>query len=120
KRSRDARAIFGVDLPTAGITPLELKIDNRTERTYAFSRARVKVVTQDGHESHPLREKDLAAKLGDTVSTQLAAKLIAEGDLAPGGGRTGFMYFPAAAYRRATVILLDRESDEPEGFNVEF
>jgi hypothetical protein len=120
QRSREASAIFGSDLPSSGITPVQVKIDNRTERTYGFSRDRVKLVTQDGRNAPPLTAQDLSTKLGASLPTQLEGKLIAEGDLGPGANRTGFMYFPAAAYRRATIILLDLETDEPEGFNVEF
>lgn len=120
QRSRDAHAVFGADLPASGVTPVQVKIDNRTERTYAFSRERVKLVTQDGRNAAPLTAHDLAAKLGTNLPAQLEGKLIADGDLGPGANRSGFMYFPAAAYRRATIILLDRENDEAEGFNVEF
>lgn len=119
QRSREASAIFGTDLPASGITPVQVKIDNRTERTYAFSRDRVKLVTQDGRNAPPLTAHDLT-KLGAGLPAQLEGKLIGEGDLGPGANHAGFMYFPAAAYRRATIILLDRETDEPEGFNVEF
>jgi hypothetical protein len=120
QRSRDADAIFGADLPASGVTPVQVKIDNRTDRTYAFSRERVKLVTQDGRNATPLSQRDLADKLGAGLPAQLDTKLIADGDLSPGAQRSGFMYFPAAAYRRATIILLDRENDEAEGFNVEF
>lgn len=119
QRSRDASAVFGLDLPASGITPVQVKIDNRTDRTYAFSRERVKLVTQDGRNAPALTADDLSAKVGSSGAV-LEGKLIADGDLQPGANRTGFMYFPAAAYRRATIILLDRENDEPEGFNVEF
>jgi hypothetical protein len=120
QRGRTASAVFGTDLPASGITPVQVKIDNRTARTYGVSRERVKLVTQDGRNAPPLTTGELADKLGASVSGQLESKLIAEGDLGPGANRIGFMYFPAAAYRRATIILLDRETDEPEGFNVEF
>lgn len=119
QRSRDASSAFGLDLPASGITPVQVKIENRTDRTYGFSRERVKLVTQDGRNAPPLTGRDLSEKTGSSGAA-LEAKLIAEGDLEPGGSRTGYMYFPAAAYRRATIILLDRENDEPEGFNVEF
>jgi hypothetical protein len=119
QRSRDASSAFGLDLPASGITPVQVKIENRTDRTYGFSRERVKLVTQDGRNAPPLTGQDLSEKAGSS-GPALEAKLIAEGDLAPGGSRVGYMYFPAAAYRRATIILLDRENDEPEGFNVEF
>lgn len=120
QRSREANAVFGVDLPASGITPVQVKIDNRTDRTYAFTRERVKLVTQDGRHAPPLTTKELSARLGASLPAQLESKLISETEVGPGAQHSGFMYFPAAAYRRASIILLDRENDEPEGFNVEF
>jgi hypothetical protein len=120
QRGRDAGSEFGTDLPASGVTPVRLKIENRTERTYGFERAQVKLVTQEGRRVDALAVDVLGQRLGEPLQAQLAAKLITDGDLTPGATRTGFMYFPAAAYRRATIILLDRESDESEGFTVEF
>jgi hypothetical protein len=120
QRGRDAGAEFGADLPASGVTPVRLKIENRTERTYGFEREQVKLMTQEGRRVEPLRDKEIENRLGTPLQSQLAAKLITDGDLQPGATRSGFVYFPAAAYRRATIIMLDRESDEPEGFSVEF
>ena len=120
KRAREAGAEFGADLPASGITPVQVKIENRTERTYSFQRDQVKLVTQEGQRMEALAPDEIGSKLGDGMRTQLEQKMIGEGELVPGATLQGFMYFPVSTYRRATVVLLDQESEEPEGFSVEF
>lgn len=120
QRGREAGAEFGADLPAFGVTPVRLKIENRTARTYGFEQAQVKLLTQEGRLVEPLRDEEIENRVGAPLQAQLAARRITDGDLNPGATLQGFVYFPAAAYRRATVIMLDRENDEPEGFSVEF
>jgi hypothetical protein len=116
QRSRESTAEFGADLPASGVTPVRMRIENRTTRTYGFQRAQVKMVTQEGKRVDALAP----SSIGGGLQGQLEQKLIAEGDLAPGAMLNGFMYFPSSAYRRASVLLLDRDTDEGEGFAVEF
>jgi hypothetical protein len=118
-RSSDASGEFGVDLPSAGVTPVRVKIDNRTERTYAFATDRVRLVTQEGERVEPLAPGAVATRL-KTDPNALAQKQIGDGTLAPKAVMSGFLYFPASAYRRATVVLIDAASEEEEGFSVEF
>jgi len=120
QRSRDAQKEFGADLPAVGITPVLVKIENRTERTYGFERDKVQMVTQEGERVRPLPLSRVAKTLETSVQRSLREKLIAEKDVAPGGTLKGFLYFPVSAYRRATVIVTDRAADEAEGFSVEF
>ena len=93
-RSSDARSGRGFDLPADGVTRVRLTIDNRTDRTYAFAGTRVRLESQEGARAKPLTDAETVIK--------------------------GFLYFPASAYRRATVVLIDQETEEEEGFSVEF
>jgi hypothetical protein len=120
QRSHEATAEFGADLPASGITPLYLKIRNRSQRTYEFSPAQVELVTQEGTRTAPLPVAELAQRVGEETGNALRSKLISAGELAAGGEKSGFLYFPSSAYRRATVVLIDQDSGEPEGFRVEF
>jgi len=125
QRAAAARAAFGVDLPAAGITPVKVEIVNRTRRRYAFSRAAVELVTVQGGRAAPLSATAAAAQLGQSsdraaAEPALHAQEIADAELRPGATLTGYLYFRAAAYQRARVVLTDVDSEEPEGFSVEF
>lgn len=117
-RAGDAATEFGADLTAAGITPVRLKIDNRTDRTYAFAADGVQLVTQEGERVEPVAAD--TAKLAGDVQAAVRKKRIADGHIAPRGTLSGFLYFPASAYRRATVVLIDQETEEEEGFSVDF
>jgi hypothetical protein len=118
-RSSEAVSEFGADLPAAGISPVRLRIDNRSERTYVFNASTVRMVSEAGASAEPLATARVASSLppGDR---QLAAKLIADGEIRPGESKSGFLFFPASAYKRASVGLTDRETDETEGLSIEF
>ncbi len=117
-RSGDARSALGTDLPAAGVTPVRLTIDNRTDRTYAFAGKRVRLESQEGERAAPLTDADLATHAAAVPAVK--EQMIADAVIAPHGIIKGFLYFPASAYRRATVVLIDQETDEEEGFSVEF
>lgn len=118
-RGDEAAAEFGADLTTAGITPVRLTIDNRTERTYAFTATAVQLVTEEGERVEPLAD-DQSGALGAELRAAMRRKRIADAAIAPRAVLSGFLYFPASAYRRATLVLVDQETDEEEGFSVEF
>jgi hypothetical protein len=116
-RGGEARSELGVDLP--GVTTVRMRIENRTDRTYAFAAERVQLVTQEGERVAPLSPAATAAQAGGAASVA-AGKRIPDGVLAPKASLSGFLYFPASAYRRATVLLIDQATEEEEGFRVEF
>jgi hypothetical protein len=118
-RGGAASAEFGTDLTSSGITPVRVKIDNRTDRTYAFAADGLQLVTQEGERVEPLPD-DQTAKLAASAGDHLRKKRIEDGEVAPKGVISGFLYFPASTYRRATLVLIDQETEEEEGFSVEF
>jgi len=118
-RGGDVTSEFGSDLSAAGITPVRVKIDNRTDRTYTFAAARVRLVTQEGERVKPLAD-DGQAQLTATLQATMREKRITDAPIAPNAVVSGFLYFPASAYRRATVVLIDQATEEEEGFSVEF
>jgi hypothetical protein len=118
-RGSEAAAEFGYDLSASGITPVRVKIDNRSDRTYAFSADAVQLVTQEGARAQPLTDAS-TDKLAGSLQPTVRKKRIPDATLAPKDVLTGFVYFPVSTYRRATVVLIDQETEEPEGFSVEF
>ena len=119
-RSGDARSALGADLPAAGVTPVRLTIDNRTDRTYAFAGKRVRLESQEGERAAPLTDAELATHAGGRGRRCSEQHASPTRSIAPHGVIKGFLYFPASAYRRATVVLIDQETEEEEGFSVEF
>lgn len=119
-RGREAIGEFGVDLLAAGITPVRLRIENRTERAYLFHGSEVRLITESGARTEPLAAERVTPALIPPGDRQLAGKLIVDGEIAPGKKHTGFLFFPASAYKRASVVLIDRETDETEGLSIEF
>lgn len=119
-RSLQATSELGLDPTASGVTPVRLRLENRTDRSYRFERSQVVLVAQDGGRAEPLPDERVVATFGDSVAQTLRERLIAEGEVAPDQTLSGFLYFPAAAYQRATLLLIDQASEETEGFSVEF
>ena len=117
-RGSDASSAIGVDLP--GITPVRMTIDNRTERTYAFTAEGVTLESQEGERTAPLSSAEIGKRAGPAAARAAAKHAIADAVVAPHAVIKGFLYVPVSAYRRATVVLIDQETEEEEGFSVEF
>jgi hypothetical protein len=60
----------------------------------------------------PLSEADLSARLGKSSFT--ATRIDARSDT------TGYLFYPLGDYVRARVQIIDTETEEAEGFAVEF
>jgi hypothetical protein len=125
QRSGAALAAFGLDLPAAGVTPVRFEILNRSSRRYRFQGDGVTLITQEGEQVSALDLNAAAARMAKPgeegeVASLLRKKMIADDEIPPGQSRRGYLYFNASAYRRASVVLTDVDSDESEGFSVEF
>ncbi|MBI4517909.1 MAG: hypothetical protein HY699_19050 [Deltaproteobacteria bacterium] len=123
-RSGAAQLTFGFDLPAAGITPVKIEIINRSPRHYRFRQAEVELITEQGVRVRPLSPAAAAKPLAQPGRAEAEAAMtkaaVADGDVPAGGSLSGYLYFQAAAYRRAKIVLIDIEGDEPEGFAIEF
>ncbi len=122
-RPGDAVEVFGEDLPGMGVTAIKVDISNRSDRRYSFEGDRVTLVTTQGKREKAMSPDAAASKTGQAsggLDGKLRAKAIAEGEIAAGESRSGYLYFRASTYRSARVVLTDIESDEPEGFSIGF
>jgi len=111
---------FGAELSTAGIAPVRLRIENRTARVLQFAPRRVRLVKQQGERTVPLPFAEAGARMSAGTKEKMRRVLASDTEVQPGATYRGYLFFPAAAYRRATVILIDRANGEAEGFSVEF
>lgn len=125
QRGREATSAFGADLPALGISPVKIRLDNRTPRRYAFRTADVALVTVEGTRQPPLSPEEVAARLGSRASAAPAAERIRalalqDAELGPGMSHSGYLFLPAAAYQRVRLTVLDVETQEEEGVSAEF
>jgi len=117
---RGNAADLGVDLSDLGILPVSMRITNRTARVYRLKTTEVVLQTADGGRVTPLKLADVTARLSPAAGDALRQKVLTDRDVRPDETVTGFLLFPFNAYARARVVLIDRSSDEPEGFSIEF
>jgi hypothetical protein len=124
-RGTTAQQEFGTDLPAAGVTPVKVAINNRSRQRYDFRRSEVELMTVQGGRESALPVSAVTSSVGTArdaavIQQNIREKELHDGEIAPGATLSGYLYFKAAAYRRARVVLTDIENDEPEGFSVEF
>lgn len=112
-------ADLGVDFGTAGIFPVSIRITNHTPRPYRFQVKGVRLQTAAGDRVAALSAERLATQVGDAAGA-LQKKALHDSDIAPNATLTGFLFFPFNSYTRARVELIDKQSDEGEGFSIEF
>lgn len=111
---------LGVDLSTAGILPVSVRITNRTVRAYRFQVKGVRLQTAAGDRVAALGSDALTAQVGSTAAAALRQKAVHDQDIKPNETASGFLFFPFNSYTRARVELIDKQSDEAEGFAIEF
>jgi hypothetical protein len=111
---------LGVDVGSIGVLPVSVRISNRSARVYGFRVTDVVLKTEDGERAKALGVQTLSAQLSPTAADTLRRKALTDRDIAAGETLTGFLFFPFKAYAGARVVLIDRASDEPEGFSIEF
>lgn len=111
---------LGVDLGTAGVLPVSVRITNHTPRAYRFQVKDVRLQTATGDRVAALGNDALTHQLGSEAAAALRQKTVHDQDIKPNETLTGILFFPFNAYTRARVELIDRQSDEAEGFAIEF
>ena len=111
---------LGVDVSSIGVLPVSVRISNASARVYRFRVKDVVLKTEDGERTKALAIKTLTAQLSPADADTLRQKMLDDRDIQAGETISGFLFFPFKVYARARVVLIDRASDEPEGFSIEF
>jgi hypothetical protein len=127
---------FGEDLAAAGIVAVKVTVQNGSDRTYRLEAGAielrnaadesVKQVALGG--ASAALAKSSAADAGEgapppdpgRIEALLRGRALADRTLRPGEQAEGFVYFPTGTYVCARATLVDTETDESEGFLVEF
>lgn len=113
-------ADIGVDFGAASILPVSVRITNHTPRAYRFQVKGVRLQTAAGDRVAALENAALAARVGSDAAAALRQKTAHDQDIKPNEMLTGLLFFPFNSYTSARVELIDKQSDEGEGFSIEF
>ena len=104
----EAELLFGVHTPDIFIVAVE--VANRTQQTYVFDTEQVSLLSAAGGTVRALAEKDAASLPPPMASQALAAQVATH----------GYLYYPAGEYRRVQGYLTEVQSQERQGFQIEF
>ncbi len=131
-----AKLDFDLDLAAVGVLPVRVIINNVTPRTYRFDPDDIVLVQSDGARVHPISVGEAARRIGDVerqkataesarpssaeVTQRLQTRLLTGRSVAANQTLKGYLYYPLASYVKGRVTLEDQESEESEGFVVQF
>jgi len=132
-----AKLDFALDLAADGILPVRVTINNASSRSYSLDPDDVALIQRDGTRVRPLPidevvERVVAAERAKSdgaaatptdnaaITQRLHDRLLQTRAVSANQQLSGYLYFPLATYTKGRVTLEDQESEEAEGFVVEF
>ncbi len=108
--SFESQMELGADLPAGGVLPVKVVISNNTPRPYGFDAGKVFLMATGGERVAPVAPP--ASGQGKTLQGEMT--------IAPGQTVSGYLFYPAGNYSSARTMFIDKETDEGEGFSVQF
>jgi hypothetical protein len=108
--SFESQIELGADLPANGILPVKVVIANNTSRLYGMDTSKVFLQPSAGGRVAPVAPP----AAGQSKALQGALTL------QPGQTVSGYLFYPAGQYTSARTMLIDKETEEGEGFSVQF
>jgi hypothetical protein len=132
-----AKLDFDLDLAAAGVLPVRVTINNFTTRTYIVDPTDIVLAQKDGTRVGPMTVAETAQRIEDAgsreasgseaavpdtaeVTRRLQARLLRGHTVSANQIVKGYLFYPLAAYVKGRATLEDQESEETEGFVVEF
>jgi len=133
-RGLGAKLDFDVDVAAGGVLPVVVTVSNNTPRTYKIDPGDIVLVQKDGTRIHPLSIDEAAPRIAAQPTKEgappppdvaelrrrLQAKLLSTTVIAANQAAKGYLFYPLADYVKGRITLEDKESEETEGFVVEF
>ena len=116
----EAAELIGGSPEALGVTPVRVAITNHTDLLYRFVANRLQLLSEEGNRERPMTIGQVVERLPAEWHGQVRSDQLVDTDVPAGATVTGYVFVPAAAYRRAKVVLIEAESEEAEGFSVEF
>lgn len=126
---------FDLDLAAGGVLPVLVTVNNVTTRTYKLEPNDLVLIQNNGTRVPPMALHDAAQRIASAggkqakrspapdlaeVTQRLESRLFATHSVAPKQSVSGYLFYPLAQYTKGRVVLEDAESEESEGFVVEF
>ncbi len=105
----DTTVEFGQDL--SSVLPVRVEILNTTTRWYTLEVERLYLLTAQGVRVPPMSGVSHSVYPKPPLDAQM---------IAPGATLKGYLYYPPGSYTGARGTLLEEESQEREGFEVQF
>jgi hypothetical protein len=106
----DSQVELGADLPASGVLPVRVVISNNTPRPYGVDMSKIFLQSAAGGRVAPVAPP----AAGQSKALQ------GEMTLQPGQTVSGYLFYPAGQYTSARTTLVDKETDEGEGFSIQF
>lgn len=106
--SVESKIIFGMDVTT--VLPVQIEITNPTPRSYQVEADQITLLTSSGQRVKPLSAKGSTFPAPALTNQTVAGK----------SGVKGYLYFPPGTYTGGRGSLVEKESQESEGFAVQF
>jgi len=109
--SFESQMELGADLPAGGILPIKVVVSNNTPRPYGLEVSKVFLQPAGG-----------SGRVAPMTPPAAGQGKALQGDvtLQPGQTVTGYLFYPAGDYSSARTMLIDKETEEREGFSVQF
>lgn len=108
--SFDSQIELGADLPAGGVLPVRVVISNNTPRPYGVDMGKIFLQPAGGGRVAPIAPP----AAGQSKALQ------GEMTIQPGQTVSGYLFYPAGQYTSARTTLVDKETDEGEGFSIQF
>lgn len=131
-----AKLDFDLDLAAGGVLPMKIAVRNPTDRTYQLDPDQIRLTRTDRERVEPISPDTAAARMvaarvsgknepvtplsQAAIADRLRLHLLPAEKLRPGAEVKGYVFFPTGDYTRARVVLTEEETEESEGFVVEF
>jgi hypothetical protein len=103
-----AKLEFGTEV--TGIFPVRVEVSNTTNRTYVLDAEQMMLRTSSGDRVKPLSEGN----------GTFPARALTSQTVAPGTNIKAYLYYPPGSYTGARGSIVEKESQEREGFDVQF
>jgi hypothetical protein len=101
----------------SGTVPVRVTVRNHTDRAVAVDPARIELVAAEGEAAAPLAGSALDSSLAaGAAGGRVRAELLTARRVPPRTTVTGYLVYPAGAYREARIGIEDVETGETEGF----
>jgi hypothetical protein len=108
--SFESQMDFGADFPASGVLPVKVEISNNTSRPYGLEVSKIYLEPAGGGRIAPVAPP--AAGQAKALHGDLT--------LQPGQTVSAYLFYPAGNYSAWRTMLIDKETEEREGFSGQF